>query len=572
MSYSSSLTRAVQDTMNHSILKKIAEINQELFDIDNCDDNCGAIRAFLSDPKTINTPSFVLRRYLQTKYPQLLTDADGRVLCPGQDYNDLTQSGNIPWEKDGSSRIVDQVARALERLCPGDQYTPAIAKQAWKGYLTDKKPQRSRILLVAMALQMDVDTTKEYFLACGENPYSARNPQELICYYCQHWPDTYHWADVQRLLTEFIFSANESAPSAGDGAESPAPAPAALPGLTRQFNRHVEELWQSTAPIENRDDELLRFMKKNRDQFVPCTLNSKGRPVIQSSYSLTNRLSYMRLLQYLAVLYPKVQRDIIFAADLRQQKEEQGQQRIKINQDIITSHQLYGTGALKARDPAQPAEQMTTDDNTHPCGPQPVTILDNGLPQFTDLLNAMYQAANWDFSAWDAEIQETGGDAESLTFNLDDYLFCQNYNLTGLGILRAPRTAKTYTAVTRRDVLLLGYFFLRQLYNATEDQRKALALLADSGNLYAEPGLDPHQLAEMLTPLNSAVAQALQLIQCHTPWADAVHIILDKLLTCFDFLPLYVPSPFDRFVYLSLLDESLEMTLPQLLLCGLANQ
>ena len=572
MSYSSSLTRAVQDTMNHSILKKIAEINQELFDIDNCDDNCGAIRAFLSDPKTINTPSFVLRRYLQTKYPQLLTDADGRVLCPGQDYNDLTQSGNIPWEKDGSSRIVDQVARALERLCPGDQYTPAIAKQAWKGYLTDKKPQRSRILLVAMALQMDVDTTKEYFLACGENPYSARNPQELICYYCQHWSDTYHWADVQRLLTEFICSANESAPSAGDGAESPAPAPAALPGLTRQFNRHVEELWQSTAPIENRDDELLRFMKKNRDQFVPCTLNSKGRPVIQSSYSLTNRLSYMRLLQYLAVLYPKVQRDIIFAADLRQQKEEQGQQRIKINQDIITSHQLYGTGALKARDPAQPAEQMTTDDNTHPCGPQPVTILDNGLPQFTDLLNAMYQAANWDFSAWDAEIQETGGDAESLTFNLDDYLFCQNYNLTGLGILRAPRTAKTYTAVTRRDVLLLGYFFLRQLYNATEDQRKALALLADSGNLYAEPGLDPHQLAEMLTPLNSAVAQALQLIQCHTPWADAVHIILDKLLTCFDFLPLYVPSPFDRFVYLSLLDESLEMTLPQLLLCGLANQ
>ena len=568
MPYSSSLTRAVQDTMNQSILKKIAQINQELFDLNSC----GAIRAFLSDPKTINTPSFVLRRYLQTKYPQLLTDADGHVLSPGQDYNDLTQSGNIPWEKDGSSRIVDQVARALERLCPGDQYTPAIAKQAWKGYLTDKKPQRSRILLVAMALQMDVDTTKEYFLACGENPYSARNPQELICYYCQRWSDTYHWADVQRLLTEFICSANESAPSAGDGAESPAPAPAALPGLTRQFNRHVEELWQSTAPIENRDNELLRFMKKNRDQFVPCTLNSKGRPVIQSSYSLTNRLSYMRLLQYLAVLYPKVQRDIIFAADLRQQKEEQGQQRIKINQDIITSHQLYGTGALKARDPAQPAEQMTTDDNTHPCGPQPVTILDNGLPQFTDLLNAMYQAANWDFSAWDAEIQETGGDAESLTFNLDDYLFCQNYNLTGLGILRAPRTAKTYTAVTRRDVLLLGYFFLRQLYNATEDQRKALALLADSGNLYAEPGLDPHQLAEMLTPLNSAVAQALQLIQCHTPWADAVHIILDKLLTCFDFLPLYVPSPFDRFVYLSLLDESLEMTLPQLLLCGLANQ
>lgn len=568
MSYSSSLTHAVQDTMNQSILKKIAEINQELFDINNCDDNCGAIRAFLSDPKTINTPSFVLRRYLQTKYPQLLTDTDGRVLCPGQDYNDLTQSGNIPWEKDGSSRIVDQVARALEQLCPRGQDTPAIARQAWKGYLTDKRPQRGRILLVAMVLQMDVDTTKEYFLACGENPYSARNPQELICYYCQHWPDSYHWEDVQRLLKAFI----DDAPPAGGGAQSPSPAPAVLPGLTRQFNRHVEELWKSTAPIEDRERELLQFMNENRDQFVPCTLNDAGRPVIQSSYSLTNRLYYMRLLQYLAVLYPEVQRDIIFAADLRKQKEEQGQQRIQITQDIITSHQLYGTGALKARDPAQPAGQMTTDDNTHPCGPQPVTILDNGLPQFTDLLNAMYQATNWDFSAWDAEIQETGGDAEFLTFNLDDYLFCQNYNLTGLGILRDPRTSRTHTAVTRRDVLLLGYFFLRQLYNATEDQRKALALLADSGNLFTESGLDPHQLAEMLKPLDTVVAQVLQLIQCHTLWADAVHIILDKLLTCFDFLPLYAPSPFDRFVYLSLLDESLEMALPQMLLCGLANQ
>ena len=283
MSYSSSLTHAVQDTINQSILKKIAQINQELFDLNTCGDNCGAIRAFLSDPKTINTPSFVLRRYLQTKYPQLLTDADGRVLCPGQDYNDLTQSGNVPWEKDGSSRIVDQVARALERLCPRGQDTPAIARQAWKGYLTDKKPQRSRILLVAMALQMDVDTTKEYFLACGENPYSARNPQELICYYCQHWPDTYHWADVQRLLTEFISSANESAPSAGDGAESPSPAPAVLPGLTRQFNCHVEKLWKSTAPMGDRDKELLQFMKENRDQFVPCTLNNAGRPVIKAA-------------------------------------------------------------------------------------------------------------------------------------------------------------------------------------------------------------------------------------------------------------------------------------------------
>ena len=40
---------------NQSILKKIAQINQELFDLNTCGDNCGAIRAFLSDPKTINT-------------------------------------------------------------------------------------------------------------------------------------------------------------------------------------------------------------------------------------------------------------------------------------------------------------------------------------------------------------------------------------------------------------------------------------------------------------------------------------------------------------------------------------
>ena len=568
MPYSSSLTRAVQDTMNQSILKKIADINQRMFDLDTCD----AIRAFLSDPTTINTPSFVLRRYLQTKYPELLTDSNGRQLCPGEDYNDLTKSGNIPWEKDGSSWIVDQVARALEQLCPGDQYTPAIARQAWKGYLTNGKPQRSRILLVAMALQMDVDTTKEYFLACGENPYSARNPQELICYYCQHWPDAYRWADVQRLLKDFIDKAKKAAPSAGDTAQNASPASDIRPGQTQQFNRQVEQLWKSTAPIADRNKELLNFMVENRDQFVSCTLNDRGRPVISQSYSLTNRFYYMRLLQYLAVLYPEVQKDMILAADLRDLREQQNQQRIQITEDRIVNHRLYKIGALKEREPNLPANQFNEDDITHPFGLSPVSVLDNGLPCFADLLNAMYQSADWDFSAWHAETQQSGDAPESLTFNLDDYRFCQNYYDTGSGILRGPRTNRTYTAVSRRDVLLLGYFFLRELYNASDEKRKSLTQLASGKNLFAEPGLSLVQLAELVKPLDAVVDQALQYIQCNTPWTDAVHLILDKMLCCFDFLPLYAPSPFDRFVYLSLLDESLEMTLPQMLLCGLANR
>ena len=82
-----------------------------------------------------------------------------------------------------------------------------------------------------------------------------------------------------------------------------------------------------------------------------------------------------------------------------------------------------------------------------------------------------------------------------------------------------------------------------------------MALLAGGGNLFVEPGMNADQLAELLEPLDTAMAQVLELIRDES-WADAVHIILDKMLGCFDFLPLYAPSPFDRFVYLSLLDES----------------
>lgn len=291
MEYGHSITDIVQCEMDMSIYRKISSMNEELYDQGDVE----SIREFLSDVTTVSTPDFVIRRHIQTHSPELLG---------GCQYQDLTQTRNVSWPKETINQLADRLFKLCSERNTEDSQNPKIDKASWSKILSgDRTPtDRDLILKIAVVLQMDVDTTKSLFLACNQNAYSARNPQELIAYYCQHWPGLYQWADVQRLLHRYIQSAPSAPASVAESARS-----AIIPGKTYVLIGKVEQLWNSDKPVQENEDELLQFMCSNADQLAAGAENKHGKYVVKDPGSATNRYYYMRFIQYLAVLYPTVQ-------------------------------------------------------------------------------------------------------------------------------------------------------------------------------------------------------------------------------------------------------------------------
>ena len=85
MPYDHSLTQQAQEVMNTSILSRIQKINENEMNAlyAKSRPDYAALRRFLLDTSTLTSPGFVLRRYIQTKFPHFLTDAQGNLLRPG---------------------------------------------------------------------------------------------------------------------------------------------------------------------------------------------------------------------------------------------------------------------------------------------------------------------------------------------------------------------------------------------------------------------------------------------------------------------------------------------------------
>lgn len=59
---------------------------------------------FLNDRETTCTADFVLRRQIQSVFPDLLKEVGG-------DFVDLSKSGNVPWEENAVDKLSRLVAR-----------------------------------------------------------------------------------------------------------------------------------------------------------------------------------------------------------------------------------------------------------------------------------------------------------------------------------------------------------------------------------------------------------------------------------------------------------------------------
>lgn len=202
----------------------------------------------------------------------------------------------------------------------------------------------------------------------------------------------------------------------------------------------------------------------------------------------------------------------------------------------------------------------------------PVGILPNGLPSFPELLAGMYQTVGWDFNGWEVKSASSVDlDSSASAYNDNDFSFIRKYDKRGSRILQ--KTGGTSGSVSRRDVLLFGYFFLRAIVEADESTRQKISALYEGGDpIQPDKDIAPEDFAQLVAPFD----QTMKKLVCGlTTSDDDVGMFLSSfndLLTCFHFIPLYLPSPFDRFALLSLLTDESDPILSQLLLYSYADR
>lgn len=277
MRFEHSLTSSVQDYIRTKLAQKVIEANNT----QSIGRTALEIRQYLTDPETICTPDFMIRRYLQTFHPGLLAD-----LGPLPDL--IESRKNLPWP----TEAIAALAAKLEAL--SKEQGASISASEWRRYLNKSVPtSREKVFRMAFTLKMDVSNTLDLLLACSMEPYSVRYPLDLICSFCQNVGGTYTWAQAKQMLDQFQ--------------KNRTPREAAAPptlGGTQQLQTDLNALFERSLQGSNAQQALINYMVENSGEFIG--FRDKDQEVFLPGYSLRRSAQFGRLSQYLAVLYPSI--------------------------------------------------------------------------------------------------------------------------------------------------------------------------------------------------------------------------------------------------------------------------
>ena len=276
MSFQKSLTSSVQERISADLALKVMTANSS----QQIGRTARELHAYLSDPETLCTPDFTIRRYLQAFHANLLTD-----LGP---LPDLVKSDkNVPWPQES----VNMLSRKLTLL--SKEQGAAISTTEWLRYFSGSVPSdREKVFRMAFTLKMDVSQTMDLLLACGKEPYTTRYPLDMICLFCQRKPGTYTWAQARQMLDQFM------------SRRTPADEELAAPteNATQQFHADLDALFERSLQGSNAQDALVDYMVEHSAEFI--SFRDTDKDVFLPGYSRRRSAQFKRLSQYLAVLYP----------------------------------------------------------------------------------------------------------------------------------------------------------------------------------------------------------------------------------------------------------------------------
>lgn len=483
MRYDNSLTSNVQDYIANALAKKVstAQASMEISGI------ARDIRDYLCDQTTLNTPDFVIRRFIQTNKPKLLPQKI--------DLPDLKNGCNIPWPDE----ILDALAKNLfdhSKDCGTN-----ISKKEWDRYLRGKgASKRDKVFQIAFTLDMDVESTIDLFLSFDMEAYSVRCPMDLICLFCQSTPGVYNWQDATAIFDEFTLLCNPQSASPSAPTE----------GMTRQITSDLKRILANNLSDSSNKATIIKYMLENAAEFV--SFNSGGKRIFLPGYSLSRMERFMRLADYLAVLYPKY----------------------TIVDDI---------------DPDR--NEIKTMDRSK-----------DGSPSLSFLARSMIYNSDWKYINW----SNTDNDDAINAFEKLMRVLCQNYEQRMMKVERLRKGGNTVSFFERQDALLFVYFlingYIKLGSDTSTEAQEAYARIDDM--LYSGDDFD------------DAIAEALEKAEYVFEYSDDESFATERLKTlieCFDliltqmdYMKLYLPARFDRFVVLSLLSATPDELTP-LIMC-----
>lgn len=385
---SGSLTFQVKEEIENILRTYVTQASNE-WDMKTTAEN---IQSNLSDQSSAIDLSFYLRRYIQVHYKEWLPKE-----IP---FLDLYETKNVAWNEDDPKQnllLIETISQKLyeeSKACK----TP-IKAERWQGWLSGSKvTQRKPLFQIAFTLKMNVEDTIGLMLACGQEPYSYRDPLDVICWFCQSSHNNYKWDTVNNMYKEFCSRRVDNI----QGTEN---ATVPTDGMTEQIqdlaHNIISNYW--TAPDEER--AWLECMVANSQEFVLFPVIKGSKKVIRSlpGYSNDRMQKMMTLALYLAKIYP------------------------------------YYWGAEK--------------ENI------PVEMDKSGYPILTKLVMAMFTLSGWNRNSWAGSKKS---DDEELNAVYDFVqMFCSNYKDNHISNIQRLREGKEDVEFfTREDALLFTFFLL----------------------------------------------------------------------------------------------------------------
>lgn len=482
---------------------------------------------FLNARENTCTADFVLRRQIQSTFPELMKKAGGECA-------DLSRSGNVPWGK----QIVDNLSRVLAAETFDGVKEFRLDHRQWEKILTGQAIcNRATAIKLIFALKMDEATAAKFLLANRKEAFSTRNPFDYLCRFCLAGGFTYDTAVA--LLEEFEAKREKSLNErTGKVVEF------ATVRLENETQKILED--DKLCKPEEKQARILEYMLENQEEFVAKIERKSREGVVRSKeypsgFSLSNGRKLKVFLKYLTELYPTFLQvktldefdSLVLSKTVEQNADGSPKNIEQLMQSMREAHEIY----------------FWENEALEEIG------LPTGNERYADGKRRLKEKKLYD----------------AIPFNSAILLPLKNLSTTLRENLRGEEFINNAKEVDRSTILFLAYFFIKRLVGSQKDLNK-LAGKLDEAIAAIDDERDENSL-DLLYALKEAVNKLESLEQ-----SKAVEIYvesLNALLETFNRSKFYAPFVEDKCVLLCLLSLDRSTTqddLPKYLLSTLIEK